>query len=213
MTSWNIELGKVISMLTTVLVMLLLLFRSQKIKQENILFIIGYSLLSLIDIFCYFYYKYTKSPTDIFYIIGFLIIVFLIYLLYYFRLFYSLLLRKIQIVLIGIFVLNIFIQLIVNENALIEFSFNWLYINTLILFSSIALFLYQTFNSNKILQINNYLPFWISVAILIAFIGSIPISFLRYSVPEEIYFLILFILNSTSNLIIIRGILCHKQNY
>jgi len=199
-------------MLTTVLVMLLLLFKSHKIKQENILFIIGYSLLSLIDIFCYFYYEYTKSPTDIFYIIGFLIIVFFIYLLYYYRLLYKTLLRKIQVVLIGIFVFNIFIQLIFNDTVFKDFSFNWLYINTLILFSSISLFLYQTFNSNKILQINNYLPFWISVAILIAFIGSIPISFLRFSVPEEIYFLILFILNSTSNLIIIGGIIGHKQN-
>ena len=196
----------------TVLVVLLLLFKSQKIKQENILFIIGYSLFSFIDIFCFFYYKYTQSPTDIFYIIGFLLFVFMIYHLYYFQLLYIRSLRKIQLVIISLFIANIFFQLILNDTSLKHFSFNWLYINTLTIFFSIVLFLYQTFNSNKILQINNYLPFWISIALLILFIGSIPISFLRHSVPEQIYFLILFILNSISNIIIIRGIVCHKQN-
>lgn len=198
-------------MLISVLVLILLFTKSKRIGHENRLFIAGYTLFSLIDIFCYFYYEFTELPTDIFYTVGFLTLVFLLYLLYYFKLLHLILLRKIQIVIILLFLLNIIIQVIINENAYLHFSFNWLYINILLLLFSIILFLYQTFNSNKILYINNYLPFWISVALLIFFIGNIPIFYFRHTVSENLYFIILLSLNIVSNFIIIRGILWHKH--
>ena len=213
MTFWSIETSKILCMLISILTMILILSRTKKIKDENLLFIIGYTLFSLIDIFCYFYYDYTELPTDIFYTVGFLTVVFLLYLCYYFRLIYLKNLRKIQLCIILLFLLNILVQIIINENAFMNFSFNWLYINILLLLFSIILFLYQTFNSNKILYIKHYLPFWISVALLIFFIGSIPIFYFRHIVSETLYFIILLSLNISSNLIIIRGVLWHKQNY
>jgi len=208
----NIELGKIISMLISVFVMILIYCIKGQSKKENFLFIIGYSTLSIIDIFCFFYYKLTKWPTDIFYTVGFLTIVFFLYLFYYFKLLYLKPLRKIQFTIILLFVLNILIQIIINQYAFLNFSFNWLYINILLLLFSIILFLYQTFNSNKILHIKHYLPFWISVSLLIFFIGSIPIFYFRHTISEQLYFIILLSLNIVSNLIIARGVLWHKHN-
>ncbi|WP_213277623.1 hypothetical protein [Chryseobacterium indologenes] len=209
--NWNIETGKQISMILSIIVMLLMVIKYRKTGKENLFFIIGYLLFSLIDIFCYFYFDLTRLPTDIFYVIGFLMIVFFLYLFYYYQLLYVPVLKKIQTVILALFVLNIAVMFYTEDDLLHHFSFNMLYVDILLLLFSIILFLYQTFNSDKILGISNYLPFWISVALLIFFIGSIPILFFRNTVSESIYFFILFMLNLISNGILILGLMGNKQ--
>jgi len=210
--NWNIETGKQISMIISIIVMVLMIIKYRKTGKENLFFIIGYLLFSLIDIFCYFYFRLTNMPTDIFYVIGFLMIVFFLYLFYYYQLLYVPLLKKIQFIILILFVLNIGFMFCTEDDLLHHFSFNMLYVDILLLLFSIILFLYQTFNSDKILEINNYLPFWISVALLIFFIGSIPILFFRATVSESIYFFILFMLNLISNSILIFGLIRNKQD-
>ncbi|MFS4429831.1 hypothetical protein [Chryseobacterium sp. S90] len=209
--NWNIETGKQISMILSIIVMLLMVIKYRKTGKENLFFIVGYLLFSLIDIFCYFYFDLTRLPTDIFYVIGFLMIVFFLYLFYYYQLLYVPVLKKIQTVILALFVLNIAVMFYTEDDLLHHFSFNMLYVDILLLLFSIILFLYQTFNSDKILEIKNYLPFWISVALLIFFIGSIPILFFRTTVSETIYFFILFMLNLISNGILILGLIWNKQ--
>ncbi|AZA47744.1 hypothetical protein EG346_05860 [Chryseobacterium carnipullorum] len=209
--NWNIEVGKQISMVISVVVIVLMIIKSRKIGKENLFFIIGYVLLSMIDIFCYFYFKATNQSTEIFYVIGFLVIAFFLYLLYYYRLLYLPVLRKIQLVLLIIFAINIIVMFCIKADLLHHFSFSILYTDILLLMFSIILFLYQTFNSDKILDLNNYFPFWISVALLILFIGSIPIFYFRTTVSEHIYFFILFMLNFISNGILILGLILNKQ--
>lgn len=209
--NWNIETGKQISMIISIIVMTLMIIKYRKTGKENLFFIIGYLLFSLIDISCYFYFKLTSLPTDIFYVIGFLMIVFFLYLFYYYQLLYVPMLKKIQVIILILFVLNIVIMFYTEDDLFHHFSFNMLYVDILLLLFSIILFLYQTFNSDKILEIKNYLPFWISVALLIFFIGSIPILFFRTTVSESIYFFILFMLNLISNGILILGLVWNKQ--
>ncbi|MBB4807125.1 hypothetical protein HNP38_002429 [Chryseobacterium defluvii] len=208
--NWNIETGKQISMMISILVMVLMIIRYRKIGKEYLFFIIGYILFSCMDILSYFYLKVTGPPTDKFYVI-ILFIVFLLYLLYYFRLLYLPQLKKIQLVLLAFLFINTFVRLFVENDMLKILSFNMLYVNILLLLFSIILFLYQTFNSDKILELKSYLPFWISVALLIFFIGFIPILFFRNTVSENIYFIILFMLNLISNGILILGLLWNKQ--
>lgn len=198
-------------MVISIIVMILMVTKYRKTGKENLFFIIGYLLFSLIDIFCYFYYDLTKLPTDIFYVIGFLMIIFFLYLFYYYQLLYVPLLKKIQAIILALFVLNIAVMFYTEDDLLHHFSFNMLYVDILLLLFSIILFLYQTFNSDKILGIKSYLPFWISVALLIFFIGSIPILFFRTTVSETIYFFILFMLNLISNGILILGLIWNKQ--
>ncbi|KFF28193.1 hypothetical protein [Chryseobacterium vrystaatense] len=209
--NWNIEIGKQISMVVSVTVMALMTVKYKKIGRENLFFIVGYILLSLIDIFCYFYFNATNRSTETFYVIGFLMIAFFLYLLYYFQLLYWPILKKIQCVLLILFVINILVMFYIEDDLLHHFSFNMLYVDILLLMFSIILFLYQTFNSDKILELNNYLPFWISVSLLILFIGSIPILYFRTTVSQSIYFFILFMLNLISNGILMLGLIWNKQ--
>lgn len=208
--NWNIEIGKQISMVISLLVITLMVIKYRKIGKENLFFIAGYIVLSMIDTFCYFYFKATHRSTEMFYVIGFLVIVFCMYLLYYFQLLYWPVLKKLQLFLLILFVGNIVVMFYIEDDLLHHFSFNMLYINILLLMFSIILFLYQTFNSDKILELNNYLPFWISVSLLILFIGSIPILYFRTTVSEHIYFFILFMLNLISNGILLFGLIRNK---
>lgn len=210
--NWNIEIGKQITMVISVVIMILMAVKIRKIGKENLFFIIGYSFVSLIDIFCYFYFQSTGRSTDPFFVIGLLMIGFFLYLLYFFRLMYLPLLKKMQSVILILFVVNIGIMFYLEDDLLHHFSFNMLYVDILLLLFSIILFLYQTFNSDKILDLNNYLPFWISVALLILFIGSIPILYFRTTVSQNIYFFILFMLNLISNGILILGLVWNKQD-
>jgi len=208
--NWNIEIGKQISMVISLLVIALMVIKYRKIGKENLFFIAGYIVFSMIDTFCYFYFKVTHRSTEMFYVIGFLMVVFCMYLLYYFQLLYWPILKKLQLFLMILFVSNIAVMFYIEDDLLHHFSFNMLYINILLLMFSIILFLYQTFNSDKILELNNYLPFWISVSLLILFIGSIPILYFRTTVSEYIYFFILFMLNLISNGILLFGLIRNK---
>lgn len=98
----NIEIGKQLTMVISIVVMVLMIIKYRKTGKENLFFIIGYLLSSLIDIFCYFYFMLTGLPTDIFYVIGFLMIVFFLYLLYYYQLLYVPVLKKIQLIILAL---------------------------------------------------------------------------------------------------------------
>lgn len=208
---WDVEIGKLASMIILMGVLILIFINYRKIEKVNLLFFAGFVLFSLLDFFCYFYFKLTKLPTDTFFVVG-ISVVFSLYLLYYYQLFESRLLKKIQSVILIIFLVNVFCMLYFEENFLERFSFNMLYINILLLTFSIILFLYQTFNSDKIFEIKNYLPFWISVSSLIYYIGIIPIFYFRTKVSPDLYFFILFLLNLINNVVLVMGLFWNKPH-
>jgi len=209
--AWNVELGKQISMTILVIMMILIIVKYKKIEKVNLFFFVGYLLLSVSDFFFYFYYKLTNLPTEKYYSIC-LAIVFLMYLLYYYKLIYLPLLKKIQLVLLVLFFVNIFAVSFIEKSFFENLSFNIFYINILLLIFSIILFLYQTFNSDKIFEIKNYLPFWLSVGSLIFYTGIIPLFFFRVKVSEDLFAIIVFLLNLINNIVIAFGLFWNKPD-
>lgn len=209
--TWNVELGKQISMVILVIMMILIAIRAGKIERVNFFFFAGYVLLSVTDFFFYFYAKLMDVLTERFYSVS-VTLVFFLYLFYYYKLFYLSSLKKIQSVILISFVISMIVMSYADKGLFEHFSFNMLYVNIILLTFSIILFLYQTFNSDKIFEIKNYLPFWISVSLLIFYIGIIPIFYFRTSVSQDIYFFILFLLNLISNVVIAVGLFWSKQD-
>lgn len=198
-------------MIILFIVLILVCFKYKKIERVNLIFFTGFITISIIDFFCYFYFKMTKISTDKFYVVG-MFVMFLLYLIYYYKLLYLESLRKIQLVLMMLFAVNGCIMFGVGANFFENFSFNTFYVNILLLTFSIILFLYQTFNSDRIFEIKNYLPFWISVGSLLFYIGIIPISYFRTTVSYDIYFFFLFLLNLINNGVIVFGLFWNKRN-
>lgn len=210
--AWNVELGKQISMIVLVMTMILIIVKYKKIEKINLFFFIGYFMLSLNDLFFFYYAKLKNLPTEKYYSICFAI-VFFIYLIYYYKLLYISSLKKIQQIILCLFFVNIFGISLVEENFFQRLSFNMFYLNILLLIFSIILFLYQTFNSDKIFEIKNYLPFWISVGLFIFYIDIIPILYFRTTVSEDIYYFFLFLLNLIHNGVIIFGLFGSKSDF
>ena len=208
---WNAELGKQVSLVILVIMMILIAAQYRKIEKVNLFFFAGYFLLSLNDFFFYFFFKLTNLPTEKYYSICFAV-VFLMYLVYYYKLLYIPLLKKIQIILLGLFFINVLGMSLVEHQFFQNLSFNMFYINILLLIFSVILFLYQTFNSDKIFEIKNYLPFWISVGLLIFYIDIIPILYFRTTVSQDIYFFFLFLLNLIHNGVIILGLYWNRPD-
>lgn len=207
--AWNVELGKQISMIILVIMMILIIVNYKKIGKMNLFFFLGYIILSVSDFFFYFYDKLTKLPTEKYYSIC-IPIVFLMYLIYYYKLLYIPLLKKIQFVFLALFFVNVFGMSLLEKSFFQYLSFNIFYINILLLIFSIILFFYQTFNSDKIFEIKNYLPFWISVGSLILYIGIIPLFFFRINVDTDIFAIIMFLLNILNNGVIVFGLFWNK---
>lgn len=207
--AWNVELGKQISMVILVIMMILIAAKYKKIEKVNLFFFAGYILLSLNDFFFYFFTKLTNLLTEKYYSVC-IAIVFLMYLIYYYKLMYIPLLRKIQRIILIMFFVNIFGMSIIEHSFFEGLSFNIFYINILLLIFSIILFLYQTFNSDKIFEIKNYLPFWISVGSLIFYIGIIPLFFFRVKVSTDIFAIVIFLLNLINNSVIVYGLFGNK---
>ncbi|MCU7617483.1 hypothetical protein NZ698_09755 [Chryseobacterium sp. PBS4-4] len=209
--AWNVELGKQISMVILVIMMILIAAKYKKIEKVNLFFFAGYILLSLNDFFFYFFTKFTNLLTEKYYSVC-IAIVFLMYLIYYYKLMYIPLLKKIQRIILVLFFVNIFGMSILEHSFFQGLSFNIFYINILLLIFSIILFLYQTFNSDKIFEIKNYLPFWISVGSLIFYIGIIPLFFFRVKVSTDIFAIVIFLLNLINNGLIVFGIFWNKPD-
>ena len=209
--TWDIELGKKISMIILVMMMILIAIKFKKIEKTNLFFFAGYILLSLNDFFFYFYNQFTTLHTEKIYNVC-ILTVFSLYFMYYYKLLYMPILRKLQLVILALFVVNILGMSLLEKSFFQYLSFNIFYINILLLIFSIILFLYQTFNSDKIFEIKNYLPFWISVGALIFYVGIIPIFFFRKTVENNIYFFILFLLNLINNGVIFFGLYWNKPD-
>lgn len=209
--AWNVELGKQISMIILVIMMILIVAKYKRIEKVNLFFFAGYILLSLNDFFFYFFAKLTNLLTEKYYSVC-IPIVFLMYLMYYYKLMYIPLLKKIQLIILVLFFVNIFGMSLIENSFFQRLSFNIFYINILLLIFSIILFLYQTFNSDKIFEIKNYLPFWISVGSLIFYIGIIPLFFFRVKVSTDIFAIVIFLLNLINNGLIVFGIFWNKPD-
>ncbi|RZJ49333.1 MAG: hypothetical protein EOO19_05715 [Chryseobacterium sp.] len=207
--AWNVELGKQIMMIILVMMMILIAAKYKKIEKVNLFFFLGYILLSVNDFFFYFFSKLTNLLTEKYYSIC-IPIVFLMYLIYYYKLMYMPLLKKIQRIILILFFVNVFGMSIIENSFFQGLSFNIFYINILLLLFSIILFLYQTFNSDKIFEIKNYLPFWISVGSLIFYVGIIPLFFFRVKVSTDIFAIVIFLLNLINNGIIVYGLYWNK---
>ncbi len=211
MMVWDVELSKQISMAILLAVLLLMCFQYKKIEKVNMIFFAGFIMISTIDFFCYFYFEITKIPTDQFYVLG-IFVMFFLYLVYYYKLLYISFLKKIQLIILALFIVNVLIMFCVESDFLQKFSFNSFYVNILLLTFSIILFLYQTFNSDRIFEIKNYLPFWISAGSLLFYIGIIPILYFRATISYDIYFFFLFSLNLINNGVIVLGLLWNKPD-
>ncbi len=153
-----------------------------------------------------------EVDTTVFFVIFVNILGFLFFFIYFYRIQGVANIKKFQLAFIILFLLVVVWMILkFREGFFAEFPMYFYVFETLLLIVFIALFFYDTFNSDIILNIKKYFPFWVSLSLIIIYVGLIPILFFIQEVNQEVnrnvYFFILYAINIIGYFILFYGIL------
>ncbi|MBS1572587.1 MAG: hypothetical protein JST62_09360 [Bacteroidetes bacterium] len=146
--------------------------------------------------------------------IGVLLLTFLFYFVYFYKKTTQPNLKKMQLAVIILFLLSYLIFIISDELFFKRFSIDLYFVETILLITSIGVFLFQTFKSELVLNIKQYFPFWVSIGLLILYCGLLPILIFStkpgFSINMNLFNSILILVNVVGYGTMIRGVFSSK---
>lgn len=153
---------------------------------------------------------YNSSPV---YIIGMELFVFGLLLLYFHKFLVKPLSRNISKGIFVIFFAQYILGAVLIDDFFLKVPFITYVLGVLCIAGVVTLVLSQTFNSKKILALENYFPFWACISTLIIFIGALPLIIARYyaGLNVNIFYTTLFLVHVLGHLATIIGILKAKN--
>lgn len=208
---WDRELAGFIINLIMVISLASLIIRRKNLGNDIVYFIIAIGLLTTIEIFNTI--KLALDPdfnSSRIYVIGVNFFTFLLFFIYFQKVLYVKRSKNINLIIIGIFFLNYFLSVILIDDFFRQFSFFSYFIQIILLIGSIYLVLSQIFNSDKVLVLSTYFPFWVCLSLLVTYLGLLPLLIISNTAEKmmnlEIFFSILFLVNLGGYLILLFGI-------
>lgn len=149
-------------------------------------------------------------------VVGIIILFFLAVFVYFYKTLENKRLKTIQLGIIVAKILNIIISLIFIEDFFIYLPYPTYFVTIVLLLASVALFFFETFNSEKVLNIMDYYPFWIAISLIVLYVGMLPWMILsknamELSISRNIFLILLYIVNFTGYTIMLVGIFFSKK--
>ena len=125
-------------------------------------------------------------------------------------------LKTIQLGIIGLDILNILFSLIFIEDFFIYLPYPTYFVTILLFLVSVTLFFIETFNSEKVLNIMDYYPFWIAISLVVLYVGLLPLiiiskNAMQLSISRNIFLILLYSVNFTGYTIMLSGIFFSKK--
>lgn len=149
------------------------------------------------------------------YVIGVNLITFLLFFLYFQRILISKKSKNINLTIIILFLASYLYFAITTVDFFSKFPFFSYFVEVILLTGSIYLVMSQTFNSDKILFLGNYFPFWVCMSLLVTYLGVLPLLIASRNASNlmnlNIFFAILFVVNVMGYLILLVGIIKMKR--
>lgn len=149
-------------------------------------------------------------------VVGVIILFFLSVFVYFYKTLENKRLKAIQLGIIGLDILNIIFSLIFIEDFFIYLPYPTYFVTIVLLLASVALFFFETFNSEKVLNIMDYYPFWIAISLIVLYVGMLPLMIIsknamELSISRNIFLILLYIVNFTGYTIMLGGIFFSKK--
>lgn len=212
---WNREIAGLIIIISMIFSATLLVFKRKNLEGHIFYFIGAIVLLSLIEITGFvtkiFDHEYNTSKL---YAIGTNFFVFLLYLLYFQKILQTKRLRNLNAIIIALFIVNYLGSALLVDEFFTRFSFVSYFFQVILLTGSINLVMSQIFNSDKILSLSTYFPFWVCISLLIIYLGVLPLLMISNVAARlmnlNLFFAILFLVNFLGYVILLVGILKAK---
>lgn len=144
--------------------------------------------------------KFSNANTTPIFVIFINFFSFLLFYFYFLFFIKTKFLRWIQKIVIFLFILVFAIMALIDkEEFFMTFPIYFYFFEIVLLMVSISLFLYDTFNSDAILNIKNYFPFWVSLSLIVLFVGLLPVLLFVNSVETKVnrnvYMILVFFIN------------------
>ena len=214
---WNREIAGSFVAFLMVICLLLLVVKRRQLEKGSSYFIAALTILTFIEIYCTVQRFFDKTfNSSILYVIGINFFVFLLFLLYFQSILVSKKLKNINFSLIVLFLLNYLVSALVFENFFTIFPFFSYFLEVVLLSGSIFLVMSQTFNSDKILGLGHYFPFWVCISLLVTYLGVLPLLVISYTATNlinlNIFFVLLFLVNVAGYTILLLGIIKAKRD-
>lgn len=215
MVEWDRNAASVIQLLLVLIFFVLLLIKRKKLGTGINYFIVANGIVVGTDTLLFVMrlnYKFNSVPI---YSVAVNLIVFFLFFLYFRNI---LELKKSRIIngfLIAIFLISYLLFAIFSENFFISFPFKFYFLEVILLTVNIYLVLKETFNSDKILNIKSYYPFWACIGLMSIYLGVTPLLIISNTSMEmmniNIFFIILFIVNIIGYSILMSGLFFAKN--
>lgn len=216
MIEWNRDAASVVQLLIVIFFFVVLVLKRKKLGPGIIYFIIASGLVMCIDTFLFFMRlaipRFNSIP---FYTIGVNLFVFLFFFLYFHHILIMKKSKKLNLIFISLFLISYLLFAIFSPNFFYRFPFTFYFVELILLIFTIYLVLHETFNSDKILNIKSYYPFWACIGLMSIYLGVTPLLIISNTAMEvmniNIFFIILFIVNAIGYSILIAGIFFAKN--
>lgn len=211
MIEWNRNLASIIQLILVIVFLILLLIRRDKLGKGITFFIFASGIVASLDTVIFTMRMANPQFNSIpIYSIGINLCVFLLFFLYCRQVLESKKSKTINSVLTVIFLSGYVLFAIFSNNFFKVFPYKFYFFEVVLLIGNIYLVLQETFNSDKILNIKSYYPFWVCIGLMSIYLGVTPLLIIRNSAVEmmnvNIFFIILFIVNVIGYSILITGI-------
>lgn len=211
MITWNRDLASVIQLALVILFFILLLVYRKKLGKDIGCFIVASAIVCSVDCFVFVTRLQTIKFNSIpIYTVGINFFVFLLFFLYFRAVLELKRSKTINSILIAIFIVSYFACAYFSDNFFNKFSFKFYFIEVVLLMGNIFLVLRETFNSDKVLKIKSYYPFWACIGLMTIYLGVTPLLIISNTPLQmmniNIFFIILFIVNVIGYSILITGI-------
>lgn len=215
MIEWNRTAASVIQLLLVFVFFILLLIKRKKLGKGIIYFIIASGIVVVTDTVLFIMRLSFKFPSIPIYAIAVNLCVFFLFFLYFRSILELKKSRIINLFIIVIFLISYILFATLSEDFFFKFPFKFYFLEVILLIFNIYLVLKETFNSDKILNIKSYYPFWACIGLMSIYLGVTPLLIISNTSMEmmniNIFFIILFVVNVIGYAILISGIFFAKN--
>lgn len=149
-------------------------------------------------------------------VVGIIILFFLAVFVYFYKTLENKKLKTIQFGIVVLHIFNIIISLIFIDDFFIYMPYPTYFTTIVLLLASVALFFFETFNSEKVLNIMDYYPFWIAISLIILYVGLLPLMIIsknamQLSISRNIFLILLYTVNFSGYTVMLTGIFFSKK--
>lgn len=170
----SIQWGLFVNLLEILLLIGVILNR-KKLGKEIIFFIISLFFIVASELISSYIAMMLHKDNVMVFIVGIFLLAFFFLFYYYYQLFETPLAKKLQRIVLILFVLNYTLSIIFIPDFFKSFPNFTYFIECILLLVTFGIFLYETFQTEKILSITKYYPFWITVGIFVIYICLLPL--------------------------------------